>query len=546
MAVCALAAVMPAVAVGAADEEPLPVGTVIIANGWSQSDSAVAAVLAAAASGADGTQRAVVLFASFDRLPSRTAGAIAGAKPAEIVLVGGTAALAPIVAAQAAQLVPAANIRRIAGATREATAAEAAPAGAQTVIVANGRSSADVGVAAALAAVTGDSAVLFARTDALTDPTAAFVRAAAPARIVLVGGTAALSETVAADLRALAPNADISRRTGATRTATAAESVGTHTEVLVMANGWSPPDTAVAAALAATTHRAAVAYAAAHTLTDDTAQLVSRLQPRTVVIIGGVSAVAATVRSEIGALAPDAHISRIAGVDRIHTAVLAAGGSSDIDAADDDGDIGGGGGSAGGGGPSGGGSDNTGDDDSGGSPSPAPYNDPTLAPEYHDPEPYPGANDPHHDLNLTAPAITDVRYGPAEWGWTNTVWRTVDGTATNVTVGVGDSYSAFCGWVGIPTGDPCDWHLNWALWACQRMAAGVSATAFADEVLDMLSWHSTTGKPNGTIGRVQSAISGGVRFCADSPQNNPDPDIWDFNAVESPYWQQRVDTLNFP
>ena len=518
-------------------------GTVIIANGWSQPDSAVAAALAAAASGGDGTQRAVVLFASFDRLPPRTAGAIANAKPAEIVLVGGTAALAPIVAAQAAQLVPAANIRRIAGATREATAAEAAPAGARTVIVANGHSSADVGVAAALAAVTADSAVLFARSDTLTDPTAAFVRSAEPASIVLVGGTAVLSETVAADLAALAPQADISRRTGATRTATAAESVGTHTEVLVMANGWSPPDTAVAAALAATTHSAAVAYAAEHTLTDDTADLIRRIQPRTVLIIGGVSAVAASVRSEVGGLAPDADISRIAGVDRIHTAVLAAGGTGDTDLADD-GDFGGGGGGGGGGRLGGGG--NSGD----GSPttptSPAPYNNPTLAADYHDPAPYPGANDPHHDLNLTAPAITDMRYGPIEWGWTNTVWRNVDGTATNVTAGVGDSYSSFCGWVGIPAGDPCDWHLNWALWTCQRMAAGTDAAAFADEVLDMLSWHSTTGKPNGTIGRVRAAISGGVRFCSDSPQDNPDPGIWDFDAVYSSDWQQRVDTLNFP
>lgn len=37
----------------------------------------------------------------------------------------------------------------------------------------------------------------------------------------------------------------------------------------------------------------------------------------------------------------------------------------------------------------------------------------------------------------------------------------------------------------------------------------------------------------------------GVQFCSDSPQTNPDPGIWDFDAVYSSHWQQQVDQLNF-
>ena len=198
------------------------------------------------------------------------------------------------------------------------------------------------------------------------------------------------------------------------------------------------------------------------------------------------------------------------------------------------GEGGGGGGSGGGGGGGsggGGGGGNTSHNSA--------YNNPTLASQYHDPEPYPGAN-PVHDLTLKAPAIVGAAYNPDLYGWTNRVWKlNGDNTKTNVTTGIGDSETSFCLHVGAPTGDPCDWHINWALYACQQMAAGVTKTAFTKTVLDMMTWVS--GRPNGTERRVRASIAAGVRTCAISPQSAPVASIWDFDASDpASYWRTQV------
>ncbi len=94
---------------------------------------------------------------------------------------------------------------------------------------------------------------------------------------------------------------------------------------LVIANGWSPPDVGVAAAYAAATDNAAVAYTALGSLPDATAEFIRDYRPDRVIIIGGRAAVADDVRTAIDDTAPaDTEIRRITGATRTHTAAQAA------------------------------------------------------------------------------------------------------------------------------------------------------------------------------------------------------------------------------
>ena len=94
---------------------------------------------------------------------------------------------------------------------------------------------------------------------------------------------------------------------------------------LVIANGWSPPDVGVAAALAAATENAAVAYTNQGTLPEATAALIVEYRPAQVIIVGGTAAVTNDVRTAITEIAPEtAIIRRITGSTRTDTAARAA------------------------------------------------------------------------------------------------------------------------------------------------------------------------------------------------------------------------------
>ena len=520
------------VALPAAGAQSRPVDTVVIANGWSAADSAVASAVAAARSSA--ASPAVVLYSTAKDLSPRTRGFIESRNPRSVVLVGGTEALSANVASAVQSLTGSAP-ERITGGDRYETAANAVPPTASVFIVANGHSSADTGVAAALAAVTRDAAVLLSSATSLTDVTERVIAERGPRQVIFVGGIEVLARSLADRVRELAPSVPpVSRRSGISRTETAAAAAPDWTKTLVIANGWSPADTGVAAALAAVTSGAAVLYSQRNALTDPTADRIAELQPNVVVLVGGAKALGTALHRQIHCLAPGVEMRRISGSDRIDTAARAAEGTqSAIDFDFDCGEGGGGGGGSGGGGggSSGGGGSET--------PSGTPYSDPTLASQYHDPEPYPGAS-PIHDLALKAPNIGAAAYNPALWDWTNRVWKlNSDKTTTDVTAGVGDSETNFCLHVGVPAGDPCDWHLNWALYTCQQIAAGTTKEALTKAVLDMMTWVS--GRPNGTERRVRVAVAAGVRTCTVSPQSAPVASIWDFDAADnSSHWSAEV------
>ena len=308
----------------------------VVANGWSPADVGVAAVLAARSSGA------VVVYTAGGVLSGETGVLLREALPAEVIIVGGIAAVSRDVRTQIVAASSGSDVSRVSGVDRVDTAAGTArrvlgdPAGAGrvTLIVANGWSPPDIGVAAALAARSGRSAVVYSEAGSLPDGTAELLRDYDVARVILVGGTAALSAGVQDAVSAAAGGASILRLTGADRVDTAGVSArrvlgnpaaAPDGVTLIVANGWSPPDVGVAAALAAVTDNAAVAYTAAGALPEATAALIRDYRASEVIIVGGRSAVSDAVREAIGSAAPgEVTVRRITGSTRTHTAANVA------------------------------------------------------------------------------------------------------------------------------------------------------------------------------------------------------------------------------
>ena len=310
----------------AASAQSRSIGTVVIANGWSSADSAVASALAALES--DSLSDAVVLYARTDELTTRTASFIRDRQPSAVILVGGTAALSTDVEEEVVALVGGAAVRRIEGIDRFDTAAKAVPSNATTFIVANGRSAADTGVAAALAATRSNAAVLLAEADSLTEPTERIISERQPLQVEFVGGTAVLAASLADRVRELAPSVtSVPRHAGASRTDTAAAAAPNLSTTLVIANGWSPADMGVAAAYAAVTTGGAVLYSQTNSLTAPTEQRITELRPRAIVLVGGNAALNPSLHARLRTLAPTAALHRISGSDRIDTSVRAAAGA---------------------------------------------------------------------------------------------------------------------------------------------------------------------------------------------------------------------------
>ena len=200
--------------------------------------------------------------------------------------------------------------------------------------MANGWSPPDIGAAAALAARSGRSAVVYTQAGRLSEASAALLREYEVARVTLIGGTAAISQAVQESIAAAAGGASISRLTGDDRIDTAAQAArrvlgnpaaAPHGITLVIANGWSAPDVGVAAALAAATQNAAVAYTTQGSPPAATAALIRDYRPGQVIIIGGRAAVANEVREAITEAAPSsADVRRITGTTRTDTAARAA------------------------------------------------------------------------------------------------------------------------------------------------------------------------------------------------------------------------------
>ncbi len=202
--------------------------TLIVANGWSPPDIGAAAALAARRG------RAAVLYTQRDILSESSAALVRDYEVSEVIMIGGTAAISDDAAEQiAAAAGTDASVSRLTGTDRIDTAAQAArrvlgdPAaapGGVTLVIASGWSPPDIGVAAALAAATDNSAVAYTAPGTLPDATMALIRDYRPSQTIIVGGGSAVSNDVREAITDVAPTGtDVRRITGQTRTDTAVE-----------------------------------------------------------------------------------------------------------------------------------------------------------------------------------------------------------------------------------------------------------------------------------------------------------------------------------
>lgn len=93
--------------------------------------------------------------------------------------------------------------------------------------------------------------------------------------------------------------------------------------VVVIANGWSPPDVGAAAPLAGRLD-AVVLYSSSDSLGSVTVAALKRLRPARVVLMGGTAALNDDVDAEVRSAVPGVQVQRLSGTDRIDTAAQAA------------------------------------------------------------------------------------------------------------------------------------------------------------------------------------------------------------------------------
>lgn len=92
---------------------------------------------------------------------------------------------------------------------------------------------------------------------------------------------------------------------------------------VVIANGWSPSDVGTAAPLAASLG-GSVLYANTHSLGDPTIDALEQLKPSQIILVGGTKALSEKIEEQLGRVAPNVPIERLAGTDRIDTAAKGA------------------------------------------------------------------------------------------------------------------------------------------------------------------------------------------------------------------------------
>jgi putative cell wall-binding protein len=199
-----------------ADAFDAPVPRVWVATGEAFPD----ALAAGAAASADSVP---VLLTGRAALPEPTHDELQRLRPQQVAVVGGTSAISTDVLREIEEAVPQAQVLRVAGVDRFATAARVAetafPTPPATVYVATGGSFPDA-LAAVPAAGEDAAALLLVSRTSVPEPTRTYLRNATPARIVVVGGSAAVSSEVEEELREIT-DAQIIRVSGVDRFATA-------------------------------------------------------------------------------------------------------------------------------------------------------------------------------------------------------------------------------------------------------------------------------------------------------------------------------------
>ncbi len=247
----------------------------------------------------------------------------AGLPGANIVVIGGPAAVPQAVLAKLATLTYG-SVSRVYGANRYATAAAISAKvfspGVSTAYVATGDNFPDA-LAAGPAAGSEGAPILLVRNGSVPSETAQELNRLKPGRIVVVGGTAVVSNTVMSQLAAYTTGPVI-RIAGPNRYATAAAvsasafSPGVGTAII--ATGANFPD-ALAGGPAGVEWGGPVLLVQQNAIPASTMTELKRLHPGRIVVLGGTSAVSASVAGQLGPLTTGS-VVRYSGPDRYATA----------------------------------------------------------------------------------------------------------------------------------------------------------------------------------------------------------------------------------
>lgn len=207
---------------------------------------------------------------------------------------------------------------RVAGADRYKTAVEAskrAP-GSGVVYVAIGTNFPDA-IAAGPAAAHENAPILLVLRDKLPASTLRELERLDPDLVVIVGGTGAVSTSVMNQIAAAVPGATLDRRWGSHRYHTAVAiseaAFAAPVDTLYVATGEAFPD-ALIAAPGAVANDAPLLLVRPNGLHGSVRTEIRRLDPNTIIIVGGDAAVPLLVEQELQALAPT--VRRIGGSNR--------------------------------------------------------------------------------------------------------------------------------------------------------------------------------------------------------------------------------------
>jgi putative cell wall-binding protein len=269
--------------------------TVYLATGQDYPDALAGAALA-------GSRGAPVLLTQPESLPSSTQVELTRLTPDQVFLFGGSAAISQTVRDQVAALTGA-TVTRLSGSDRYATAAAIAEqfTTADVVYVATGQNFPDALAGAARAGAL-DGPVLLTQPGALPMASRGQLERLAPDHIYVLGGTAAVSTAVMTQLGTYAP---VTRVSGANRYATAVEvsqDYNPPTSVFV-ATGLDWPDALAGAAAAGAAHNP-VLLLQQGSIPAVTWDELDRLNPESVIVLGGTGVVSTVVENQLELLRP--------------------------------------------------------------------------------------------------------------------------------------------------------------------------------------------------------------------------------------------------
>jgi len=248
-----------------------------------------------------------VLLVSSTSIPSATANELARLQPGTIKVIGGTAMVSNGVVDALRGYATSGTAQRIAGANRYATAARVSAdtfaAGVPVAYVATGAMFPDA-LSGVAAAGTDGGPMLLVGADLIPSETAAELTRLQPGRIVVLGATGVVSSAVATGLARYATSGSVTRLAGSDRYATAvAVSSGTFAPgpTVFVATGVTFPD-ALGGGPVAGGLPAPLLLVPGTSVPSSVATELLRINPDTVVILGGTSAISGAVVAQIESL----------------------------------------------------------------------------------------------------------------------------------------------------------------------------------------------------------------------------------------------------